>query len=103
VRQPHDLLSRKKTYRENRLLGLFCPSRAFGRRLDLQKRQPRVIEKDLAGRGERDAARPPLQQLHTDLRLQIANLPAQRGLRGVQPPLGSGQKAAFLSDRNEIA
>jgi len=40
---------------------LFCPSSAFGRRLDLRERKPRVIEKNLAGRGEHNAARSPLQ------------------------------------------
>ena len=47
VRQPRDLLPCKKTNRENWLLQLFCLSRTFGRRLDLQQRQPRVIEKTL--------------------------------------------------------
>src|SRR5215510_615863 len=45
--KPHDLLPCEKTYYEHRLLGLFCPSSAFGRRLDLRERQPRVIEKTL--------------------------------------------------------
>ena len=86
-----------------RLFRLFCPPRAVGRRFDLQKRQPRVIEENLSGGGERHAARLALQQLHADFGFQIANLPAQRRLRGVQSPLGGGQQAAFLCDGNEIA
>ena len=34
--------------------------------------------------------------------LQIANLPAQRGLGGVEPALGSGREAAFLDHGHEI-
>ena len=62
-----------------------------------------MIEKGAAGRGELDAARAALQQLDADLDLQIADLPAQRGLRRVQPPLGGIGEAAFLGHRNEIA
>ena len=50
-----------------------CP---ISRCLDLQKRQPCVIEEDFPSRGERHAARLSLQQLHTDFGFQISNLPA---------------------------
>src|SRR2546425_476031 len=42
------------------------------------------------------------QQLGPDLVLQIANLPAQRGLGGVEPALGGGREAAFLGHGHEI-
>src|SRR5690349_5162053 len=43
------------------------------------------------------------QKLGPDLVLQIANLPAQRRLRGVEPALGSSRQAAFLDRGHEIA
>jgi len=43
------------------------------------------------------------QQRHADLEFEIADLPAQRGLRGMQPTLGGNRQAAFLGDRHEIA
>jgi hypothetical protein len=62
-----------------------------------------MIEKHPSGGGKRHATRLALQELYADFSFQIADLPAQGGLRSVQAPLGSGQKAAFLRDRNEIA
>src|SRR5208282_991240 len=100
--QPHDFLSCEEAYNKPRLLGLFCKARSLTSRFDLHQRQARVIEKHSARCGQRDAARLALQQLYTDLQFEIANLPAQRRLRGVQPALSSGQKAAFLGYCNEI-
>src|SRR4051794_40252281 len=62
-----------------------------------------MIEKGSAGRRELDAAGAAHQQFDPDLQLQIADLPAQRRLRRVQPPLGGVGQAALLGDRNEIA
>jgi hypothetical protein len=62
-----------------------------------------VIEKYPSGGGKRHAAGLPIEQLHTDLSFQIANLPAQGRLGGVQSPFGGVQQAAFFSDGNEIA
>ena len=42
---------------------------------------------------------PPLDQLYADLQFEIANLAAQRWLRGVQPQFGGICEAALLSDR----
>jgi hypothetical protein len=69
----------------------------------LKKRQSRVIEKDCSGGSQRYAARLPFEQLHADFRFQIANLPAKRGLRGMQSSLRGTEQAAFLRDGNEIA
>ena len=85
---------------------LFRPrsaARGFAGRFDLQQRQPGVIEEYAAGSGQRDAARAALQQFDADLQFQIADLPAQRRLRRVQPPLGRIGQAALLGNRNEIA
>jgi hypothetical protein len=73
------------------------------RRLDLEQRQPCVIEKHSSGGGQRHAARLTLQQLYAYFGFQVANLSTQRRLGRVQPPLGSSQHAAFLRDGNEIA
>jgi hypothetical protein len=103
VRQPHDLLPSQKSYSEHRPFRLFGSPRTIRRGFDLQKRQPRVIKKDPSGCRKRDAARLALQQLHADFCFQIANLPAQRWLRGVQSSLGSGQQAALLGNRNKVS
>src|SRR5690242_4227760 len=62
-----------------------------------------MIEKGTASRGERDSPRTPLQQRDADLELEVADLPAQRWLRGMEPPLGGIGQAAFLGNSNEIA
>jgi hypothetical protein len=88
------------------LFGESCVIRVLDRTvvsLDLEKCQPGVIQKNASRSGQYNAARLPLQQLCADFSFEIANLPAQRRLRGVQSPLGSGQQAAFLGNRNEIA
>jgi hypothetical protein len=102
VWQPYDLLSCEKADCKHWLLGLFGATSGFSGRFDLQQRQPRVIEKDPAGRGQRNAARAAFKQFDPDLQLQVANLPAQRGLRGVQPSFGGRGEAALLGHRNEI-
>jgi hypothetical protein len=67
----------------------------------LQQRQARVVEKHPARCGQRNAARPTLQELDADLELQITNL--QRGLRRMQPPFRRIGEAALLGDGDEIA
>ena len=66
----------EKADHERALFGLRRAARRFARRFDLQQRQPRMIEKDAARRGERDATRAALQQLDADLQFEIADLPA---------------------------
>jgi hypothetical protein len=55
-----------------------------------------MIEEYPPGRSERNTAGPALHQLYADLQLEIANLPAQRWLRGVQSPLGGIREAATI-------
>ena len=103
IRQPHHLLSGQEADRERLLLRQGGAACRFARGFDLEQCQPGMIEKGAAGCGELDAARAALQQLDADLQLQIADLPAQRRLRRVQPPLGSIGEAAFLGNSHEIA
>ena len=102
LRQPHHFLPCEKAYDKPRLLGLFCTTRSLTSRFDLQQRQARVIEKHAARCGQRNTARLALQQHYPDLQFEIANLPTQRRLRGVQPPFSGVAETAFLSHRNEI-
>jgi hypothetical protein len=69
----------------------------------LHQHQSRVIEKDLAGSRQHDAAGLALQQLCADLQFKVANLAAQGRLRRVQAPLGCIDKAALFRHRDEIA
>ena len=61
-----------------------------------------MIEKGPARRGQLDPARTAGQQLSPDLVLQIADLPAERGLRRMQPPLGRNRQVRFFGDGHEI-
>ena len=67
------------------------------------ERQARMIEKSAPSRREFDAARSSFQELDAHFQLQIADLPAQRRLGGMQPSLGSVSKAAFLGHSDEVA
>ena len=82
-----------------------CPRRfrRSPRRLRLSQRQPGVVEKGLAGGGQLDAAHAAAHQLNADLVFEIADLPAEGRLRGVQPFLGRERQAALFGDRDEIA
>jgi hypothetical protein len=61
-----------------------------------------MVEKRPAGSGQFDAVHTAAHQLNADLVLQIADLPAQRRLRRVQPFLSRERQAALLGDRDEI-
>src|SRR6202043_1429465 len=61
-----------------------------------------MVEKGLACGGQLDAMNAASQQLGPDLVLQVANLPAQRRLGGVEPELGGRRQAAFLDHGYEI-
>jgi hypothetical protein len=78
------------------------PPCRFDRGFDLHQRQAGVVEKGFARSGQLDALNAARQQLGPDLVLQIANLPAQRGLGGVEPALGGGREAAFLDHGHEV-
>ena len=74
----------------------------FHRGIDLRQRQPGMVEKGLACGGQLDAMNAARQQRSPDLVLQVANLPAQRRLGGVEPQLGGRRQAALLDHRYEI-
>src|SRR3954467_3443393 len=93
----------EETDRERRPLRLRRAARCLASGLDLQQCQAGMVEKGAAGRGWLDTTRAALQQLDADLQLKIADLPAQRRLRSVQPAGGRRREAALLGHRNEIA
>jgi hypothetical protein len=62
-----------------------------------------MVEKGPPGGGQLDAVHAAAHQLNADLVFEIADLPAQRRLRGVQPLLRRQRQAALLGDRDEIA
>src|SRR4051812_16576859 len=102
VRQPDYLVAGEESDHECRLLRPRRTARRFACGFDLKQRKPGMIEKGAAGRGELDATRTTLQQLDTNLQLQITDLPAERGLGCMQAPRGSIGEAALLGDGNEI-
>jgi len=53
--------------------------------LDLRQGEPRMVEKGPAGGGQFDAVHAALHKLCADLEFEIADLPAERRLRGMQP------------------
>jgi hypothetical protein len=75
----------------------------FAGRLDLGQRKPGVIEKGSASRRQLDAPNAANEKLSPDFSLQIVQLPTERRLRGVQPPLRGKRDAALLGDGNEVA
>ena len=61
----------------------------------------RLVQHGGAGRGERDAALRTGEQLHTQLRLELADLLTDGRLRNVQP-LGRAPEVQFLGDGDEV-
>jgi hypothetical protein len=61
-----------------------------------------VVEKRLARRRQLDPARTAIEQLGAYLLFQIADLAAQRRLRGVQPAFGCHRQATRLGYGDEI-
>jgi len=101
--EPGHFQSNQEPHGDDGSLRLGRPPGTVRRRLDLQQRQSCVIEKHPSGWSQRHAARLALQQVYANFSFEIADLAAQRGLRGVQSVLGSGEKTAFLGDSDEIA
>jgi len=73
------------------------------RGVGLGERQARVVQEGTAGVGGLDAARAAAEEGRADLVLQVADLPAEGGLRGVQSLLGREPQAALLGDGHEVA
>ena len=69
----------------------------------LGQRKPCMIEKYLARLRQVYAAGAAHQQRHADLLFEIADLPAERRLRRMQPALGRNRQAALFGHGNEIA
>jgi hypothetical protein len=61
-----------------------------------------VIQKSSAGGREFDPPRAALQKLRADFTFEIAHLPAERGLRRVQPFLGRELDTPLFGDGDEI-
>ncbi len=101
--QPVDFLASQEPDREDGLRG----SRRAPRRLHglcrLPEREAGMIEKGAAGKGQLDAARAAHEELGADFQLEVTQLPAQGGLRGVQPLLGGDREAALFGDGDKIA
>jgi hypothetical protein len=102
LRQPVHLVTGLEADGERRSCRLCGSARRFDRGIDLRQRQPGVVEKGLARGGQLDAMNGARQQLGPHLVLEVANLPAQRRLGGVEPELGGRRQAAFLDHRYEI-
>ena len=101
-RQPVHLVTGLEADGERLSCRLCRPACRFHRGIDLRQRQPGMVEKGLACGGQLDAMNAARQQLAADLVLQIADLPAQRRLGGVEPVLGGSRQAAFLGHGDEI-
>src|SRR5882672_377564 len=100
--QPVHLVTGLEADGERLSCRLCGPARRFHCGIDLRQRQPGMVEKGLARGGQLDAMNAARQQLGPDLVLQVANLPAQRRLRGVEPQLGGRRQTAFLDHGYEI-
>src|SRR5260370_5689274 len=101
--QPFRLAPAKKPERQSPCRGISGRARRSAGRLDLRERQPRVVEKRPTCGRQFDPTRAAYQELDADLRFEVADLPAQRGLCGVQPPIGCERKTPLLGDCHEIA
>ena len=62
-----------------------------------------MFQKRSSRRGQLDAANAADHERDADFVFQVPDLPAERGLRGVQPPFGRDRQAALLGDRDEVA
>jgi hypothetical protein len=67
------------------------------------EREPRMVEESSSSARQLDAARAAHEELSADLVLEILQLTAEGGLRGVQSSGGRDGQASFLCDRHEIA
>ena len=100
--QPVHLLAGEEAERERRFGRRRRPARRCDGRLRLVERQPCMIEEGLARGRQFDAARAAGQQLRADFMFEIANVPAERRLCGVQPLLGGKRQAADVRHGDEV-
>jgi hypothetical protein len=73
-----------------------------GRFIGLAQDAPRLVEKDGAGGGQRDASSSPMEKIDAQLELELPDLLAQRGLSEMQT-LGRTPEVQLLGDGNEVA
>jgi len=62
-----------------------------------------MVEKGFAGRRQLDALRAADHQRNADFLFEIADLPAERGLRRVELLFGGNRQTAGIGHRNEVA
>src|ERR1700688_3671846 len=62
-----------------------------------------MIQKRLAGRRQLNTMRAASDQLNADFLLEIPDLPAERGLGGMELLLGGNGQAACISHGDEVA
>ena len=67
------------------------------------KVKPGMVEEDASGRSQLDAVDAAGHQRYPDLIFEVAYLPAERRLRGVQRLLRGNREASRLGDGDEIA
>ncbi|MEH2567611.1 hypothetical protein V1289_007238 [Bradyrhizobium sp. AZCC 2289] len=79
-----------------------CSARRLRSCLRLGKRQPCMVEKGPTGGGQFNAVHATYHQLNADLVFEIADLPAQRRLRGAQPFFSRERQAALFGNRDKI-
>jgi hypothetical protein len=79
------------------------PARGITGGIDLQQRQPRMIQKDSARLCQLDSAGTAHEQFDANFQFQVADLAAQRRLRRVQPSFRGMGETAFFGNGNEIA
>lgn len=61
-----------------------------------------MVEKDFSGLCQFNTTAAPSQQRNTDRVFQVPDLPAERGLRRVQPALGRNGQATLFRDSDEV-
>lgn len=103
LRQPAHLQPGLEADRERASGGLAGAAGCVDSGVDLHHRQARVVKEGEAGVGELDPVHAARQQLDPDLIFEIADLPAEGGLRGVEPPFRGLGEAAHFGDGDEIA
>lgn len=101
--QPRGVVTDHDAEREGWLGGDRRKARGLHGGFGLGEHGAGVIEEDAAGGSELDAAAAAEEQRGSDLLFEIADLPAQRGLSGVEHFFGGEPEAACLGYGDEIA
>ena len=86
-RKPVHLVTGQEAEGESLACRLCGPPRRLDRGIDLRQREPRMVEKGLAGGGQFGAVHAAAKELNADLIFEISDLPTERRLGRVQPSL----------------